>query len=215
MRKAFWTVIIILGIWSCKSQSSKKEGDSITYPLKAEMVAENQSTVLIKDSALYDKTFIAGLAGYKEPIQLIGNYIIAENDTTWFPEDLPLNKTVVFKATQDHKKYMLSVSRNSLTNLSYAFQLTGEKDKMIDSKSGNAVLGSLFFLASEMDKDSQTGKGYGSYEYWDKSNDCWFAVRIGHGNAPHGKQRAMITYGCEDKNKQALTLNECPTLRTE
>lgn len=215
MKKAICMIMVAFTLWSCNSNSPNKQGKSTTDSLKTEMAGENQSNIIIKDSSQYDKAFIKGLAGYKEPIQLIDNYILTDYDTIYFPEDIPLNKTVDFKATKDHKKYLLSVSRTNLTNLSYSFKLTDEKDKLIDSKSGNAVLGSSFFFGYEMDEDTQTSEGYGSYEYWDNNNDCWFSVRIGISNDPNGKQRAMINYGCEDKSKQALTLEECPTLRGE
>lgn len=215
MKKTICMLMVTLGLWSCNNTSSKNEGKLTNESLKTEMAIENGSNMVIKDSSHYDPAFINGLKGYKEPIQLIDNYIIAESDTTYFPENLPLNKPMVFKAAKDHQTYLLTVTRTSLTNLSYSFKRTGENDKLMDSKSGNAVLGSMFFLASEMDEDTQSAEGYGSYEYWDKTTDCWFALRIGQGNDLNGKQRAMINYGCEDKNKQALALNECPTLRTE
>lgn len=215
MKNAVLIVMVTLVFCSCYHQPSKMEGKSSAEPVQAGTVSKEQSTLIIKDSTRYDPTFIKGLTKYKKPIQLIDNYIIAGTDTTYFPEDIPLNKTIDFKATKDQKKYVLSVSRTSLTNLTYAFKLMDEKDKLLDSKSGNAVLGSMFFLASEIDQDLKTGEGYSSYEYWDNSTDCWFSVRIGHGNAPDGKQRAKVNYGCVDKNKQALTLKECPTLRAE
>ncbi|HLN74977.1 MAG TPA: hypothetical protein VK205_16915 [Prolixibacteraceae bacterium] len=215
MKKTIWLAMITLGLWSCNSQPLKNEGKSNADSLRTELKDKSQLPIDLKDSSQYDKAFIQGLAGYNEPVQLIDNYLITGNDTIYFPEDIPFNKTIDFKATKDHKKYLLSVSRTSLTNLSYSFKLSDEKDKVLDSNAGNAVLGSMFFLASETDKDTQTGENYGSYEYWDKSNDCWFAVRIGHGKSPDGKQRAIVKYGCEDKNKQALKLQECPTLRGE
>lgn len=206
MKNALWLVMITLILSSCYSPSSQNLVQPVLSPLQ---------TKYIKDSTQYDRAFINGLSNYNEPLQLIDNYIVTGTDTTYFPEDIPLNNTIVFKATRDHKKYLLTVSRTSLTNVSYTFKLMDEKEKLMISKSGTAVLGSLFFLASEVDEDTQTGESYGSYEYWDKTNECWFALRIGHGNTPDGKQRAMVNYGCEDKNKQALKLEECPTLWAE
>ena len=109
---------------------------------------------------------------------------------------------------------MLTVTRTNLTDLTYNFQLTDKDNKIIDTKSGKAILGSMFFLASENDEDSQTGDGYGSCEYWDKVIDCWFAIRVGIGKDDNGKLRAMVNYGCKDKSKQTLNLDQCPTLRT-
>ncbi|GAB4349014.1 MAG: hypothetical protein OHK0038_28040 [Flammeovirgaceae bacterium] len=56
--------------------------------------------------------------------------------------------------------------------MTYTFKLIDKDNKTVDTKSGKAILGSMFFLASEVDEDSETGDGYSSCEYWDKSNDC-------------------------------------------
>lgn len=215
MKNAIWMLMITFGLWSCYSQPAKTEAKPGAESLQAGTTSAKQSTVVIKDSTQYDKAFIQGLSDYQKPVQLIDKTLIAGTDTIYFPEDIPLNKTVDFKATKDQKKYLLSVTRTSLTNLNYSFKLSDEKDKLLEGKSGNAVLGSTFFLGSEIDKDSKTGENYASYEYWDKSSDCWFAVRIGHDTNPKDKQRAIIKYSCEDKNKQAITLGECPTLWTD
>lgn len=178
--------------------------------------ADNQKlNIYIKDKSQYDQTFINGITIYNGPIKLIDNYIIAGNDTTYFPEDLSLNKVTIFKAIKDNNKFVLTVTRTNFTNLTYSFQLTDLNNKILDSKSGEAILGSLFFLASEIDEDSQTGDSYGSCEYWDKTNDCWLAIRIGIGKDDHGKLRAMLNYNCNDKSNQTLNLDACPTLRTE
>lgn len=215
MKKTVFVAMITLGVWSCYSQPSKTEVKSGTEPLKTGTTNTGQSNIFIKDPSQYDKIFIQGLYNYTDPLQLIDNHIISEGYTYWFPEDLQLNRTIVFKASRDKKNFLLSATRTSLTNLSYSFKLTNEKNKIIKSKSGKAVLGSMFFFGSEMDEDSETGEGYSSYEYWDNSGDCWFSLRIGHGNTPNEKQKAKITYGCEDKNKPILELEECPTLRAE
>jgi hypothetical protein len=171
--------------------------------------------IFIKEKSQYDQTFIDGLADYNDIIKLIDNYIITGKDTTYFPDNLSLNKSITFKATKNSNKFLLTLTRNNLTNLTYNFQLIDKDNKTVDAKSGKAILGSMFFLASENDEDSQTGDGYGSYEYWDKTNDCWFSIRVGIGKDNNGKQRAMLNYGCNDKSKQTLKLDECPTLRTE
>lgn len=176
---------------------------------------DKQQEIYIKDKSQYDQTFIDGLANYNAPVKLIDNYIITGRDTTCFPDDLPLNKKTIFKVTKDNSNFVLTITRTNFTNLTYNFQLTDKDNKTIDTKSGKAILGSMFFLVSENDEDSQTGDGYKSSEYWDKTNNCWLSIRIGIGLDNNGKQRAMLTYGCEDKNMPTLNLEECPTLRTE
>ena len=216
MKQTIYILILAFGLGSCNNQTTEKAVDKNSVDtLKTASADKQQLDINIKDKSQYDQTFIEGLANYNEPIKLIDNYIITGQDTTYFPTDLILNKPTIFTAIKDNHKYVLTVTRNNLTNLTYTFKLIDKDNKTVDTKSGKAILGSMFFLASEIDEDSETGDGYGSCEYWDKSNDCWFAIRIGIGKDDNGKLRAMLKYGCDDKNKQTLNLDECPTLRTE
>lgn len=200
---------------SCGSKpnkpTEKESGDS----LKMTTTVSNQSVIFIKDKSQYDGLFVEGLSGTKDSIRLVDNCIVVGGDTTFFPENLPLNKAVVFKAQTDDTIYQLRVTRTNFTNLAYDFKLSGNSGKVLYTKSGKAVLGSSFYLSSEMDEDSEKGGGYPSAEYWDKTNDCWFAIRIELDAESNEKQRAKLVYGCEDKSKPSLALNECPVLRTE
>jgi hypothetical protein len=214
MKHTFHILILIFGIVSCNNlKTEKKDVKNSINTLKTVSPKKQLKDIYIKDKSQYDQTFIDGLADYTEPIKLIDNYILTGKDTTYFPSDLPLNKEIHFKATKDEQHFLLSVMRVNHTSLTYNFEIIKDNET-VDYKNGKAILGSMFFLASEMDEDSQTGDGYGSYEYWDKENDCWLAIRIGIGEDNNGKQRAMLKYGCKDKNKQTLSLDECPTLRT-
>lgn len=216
MKQPIYILTLVFGLWSCNNKTVEKTADQNSVDTLQTVSADKPKLrIYIKDKTQYDQTFIDGLADYNEPIKLIDNFIITGQDTTYFPEDLNLNKATTFKATKDNYKYVLTVTRTNLTNLTYEFQLTDKDNKTVDTKSGKAILGSMFFLASENDEDSETGDGYGSCEYWDKTNDCWFAVRIGIGKDDNGKFRTMLNYGCDDKKKQTLNLDECPTLRTE
>jgi hypothetical protein len=215
MKQIIDILTLTLLLLSFSSMTGKTIDTKSTDSLGTISADKKQSDIYIKDKSQYDQTFIDGLSDYNEPIRLIDNYIITGKDTTYFPDDLTLNKSTVFKGTKNDNKFVLTVSRTNLTNLNYTFKLTDKSDKIIDTKSGKAVLGSLFFFGSEIDEDSQSGDGYGSSEYWDKTSDCWFSIRIGIGPDNKGKHRAMLTYGCEDKNKQTLSLDQCPTLRTE
>ncbi|MFC5682527.1 hypothetical protein ACYE2N_12065 [Flavobacterium sp. MAHUQ-51] len=216
MKQIIYILTLAFGLYGCNNKTTEKATDqNLVDTLQTISADKPNLEIYIKDKSQYDQTFINGLADYNEPIKLIDNYIITGKDTTYFPEDLNLNKETTFKATKDINKYVLTVTRNNLTNLTYTFKLIDKDNKTVDTKSGKAILGSMFFLASEVDEDSETGDGYGSCEYWDKSNDCWFAIRIGIGKDDNGRLRAMLKYGCDDKNKQTLNLDECPTLRTE
>lgn len=169
----------------------------------------------IKDKSQYDRTFLDGLLGYKGSIKLIDNYLITGNDTTYFPEDLTLDKETTFVANKEGNKYLLTVKRTNLTNLQYEFKLIDNDNGIIDRKSGEAILSSGFFLASEIDFETETGNDYGSYEYGDESNGCRFSARIRSGKDDQGKLRAKVKYSCDDANKKAVTLDECPVLRSE
>ena len=206
MKQVIYILILAFGLLSCNNQKEKKI--DVTQITSADKI-------FIKDKSLYDPIFIKGLYDYNEPVKLIDNYILTGKDTTYFPEDLPLNKKVVLKGVKDNNNFILSVTRTNLTNLVYDFQLSDKNNKRVESKSGKAILGSMFFLAPENDEDSQTGISYGSSEYTDNIDDCWFSIRIGIGLDDNGKHRAKLSYNCQDKHKNALNLDECPILRAE
>jgi len=215
MKQTIYILTIIIGLWGCNTQTTKKTTEqNFTNSTQTNSISNQRHNIYIKDKSQYDQTFINGLADFKDQIKLIANYIITGTDTTYFPEDLALNKRTTFTASKDNKKFILIVTRTNLTNINYEFQLIDKDNGIIDSKSGQAILGSGFFLAPEGDIDAEMG-GYGSYEYWDKSNNCWFSARIGIGQDDNGKQRAKVNYSCDDKNKRAIDLDECPVLRTE
>ena len=217
MKPTYYKLTLAFGLFSCDNQANQKMVETTTVDTSQIVSADkkNKQDIYIKDKSLYDQTFIDGLADYNEPLKLIDNYLLTGKDTTFFPNDLPVNKKITFQGAKDNHNFVLTVTRINLTNIIYNFKRTDKDNQSVDSTSGKATLGSMFFLASEMDEDSQTGDGYGSSEYWDKTNNCWFSIRIGIGLDDNGKQRAVVTYGCEDKNKQTLDLDECPTLRTE
>lgn len=217
MKPTFNILTLLIGLFSFDNQANRKRDETNTVDTTQILSADktNRPDLYIKDSSLYDPTFIDELADYNEPLKLIDNYLLTGQDTTFFPNDLPVNKKITFIGVKDNHNFLLTVTRINLTSIIYNFRRTDKDNQSVDSTSGKAILGSMFFLASEMDEDSQTGDGYGSSEYWDKTNNCWLSIRIGIGLDDNGKQRAVVTYSCEDKNKQTLDLDECPTLRTE
>ena len=214
MKINFSIIFLLLFLSSCRNLTTdKKDNNSDNDSLQILLTDKPTRDIYIKDKTQYDQTFIDGLLGYNETIQLVDDYILVGEDTAYFPKDLKLNRQTIFKGTKDNNKYILTVTRTNLTTLNYEFQLIDRDNKSIDNKSGKAVLGSLFFFGSETDEDDQDGLMYGSSEYWDKRNKCWFSIRIGIGIDENGKQRAMLNYNCKDK--QNLQLDKCPTLRTE
>lgn len=207
-------ILMAFGFWGCNTQTTEKNVEKNLADPVSISVNKQGEDFYVKDKSQYDKTFLDGLADFNEPIKLIDNYIITGTDTTYFPEDLFLNKKTTFSAINHSNKFFLTVTRINLTNINYEFQLIDKDNEIIDHKSGQAILCSGFFLAAEGDIDTEMG-GYGSYEYWDKSNNCWFSTRIGIGKDDNGKQRAKVSYSCDDKNKKVIDLDECPVLRTE
>jgi hypothetical protein len=214
MKQTFY-ILIALGFWGCNTQPTEKNVEKkLADSVQTISVNKQREDFYFIDKSQYDKTFLDGLAEFNEPIELIDNYILTGTDTTYFPEDLILNKKTTFSAVNDSNKFYLTVTRTNLTNINYEFQLLDKDNRIIVSKLGKAILSSGFFLATESDIDTEMG-GYGSNEYWDKSNNCWFSARIGIGKDGNGKQRAKLNYSCDDKNKEAINLDECPVLRTE
>lgn len=215
MKKTIYILTFTIGLLSCNNQTTdKKINNNNADTLRTHLADKQTQNIYIKDKSQYDQTFINGLIGYSEPIKLIDNYILVGKDTIYFPNDLPLNKQIHFKAVKAEKYFLLNVKRINQTSLNYEFKII-KNNETVDYKNGKAILGSMFFFGSENDEDDQTGLMYGSSEYWDKSNNCWFSIRVGIGLDDNGKKRAMLNYGCEDKSKPTLDLDECPILRTE
>lgn len=213
MKHPFCFLILIYCLSGCNSPTGKNGSKNNADTLRTDTGHKQQQTILIKDKSNYDASFINGLNGYDEPIQLIDNYIVVnEKDTTYFPEILPLNEAIIFEGSGNHNRIQLTVTRTNLTTLVYDFKNTGNDNKIIDSRSGKAVIGSLFFFAPEADIDTIMNEGYACSEYWDTTRNCSFSVRIGLEPDKNGKQRAKITYGCTDN--PGIDLDECPILRT-
>jgi len=212
MRQIILIISLSLGLYSCNNKTDTQSKAT----LQTVLIKQKQCKIIIKDKTNYSATFIDELiaSNYKEPIKLIDNHIIVGKDTTNFPHDLNINQTTVFKATKDKRNYDLTVTRINETTLKFIFKLTDNEQKTLHTETGEATLGAMFFLASEVDEDDQTGEAYGSSEYWKKKNDSWLSIRVG-GKDNNGKLRAIISYGCDNKNKKELNLDECPILRTE
>ena len=211
--------ILTFGLWSCNNQKEVKTLEINSVDTLQTVSADiQQQSVYIKDKSQYDQTFINELtnAYHNEPIKLIDNFIIVGNDTTQFPKELEINKKTVFTGIKNNKFYELILIRTNLTEIVFSFFIRNNEDEIkLPMKEGKVNLGAMFFLASEVDEDEVTGEGYRSYEYWKKDDNCWLSIRVGLGQDENGKQRAKISFACEDKSRQTLTLDECPTLRTK
>lgn len=214
MKQTIYILTVTLLLLSCSSKSRKTVDKVSADTLKKISADKMQSDIYVKDKSQYDQSFIDGLSGYKEPIKLIENYVLIGQDTVYFPEDIQLNKETIFKGTKDQRSFVLNVTRTNLTSLSYKFELFNKEKQLLNSKSGKATLGSLFFIGSESDTDDESGNGYLSTEYWDNSSECSFAIRIGEKDNK-GKLRAKIILYCENNKSNNINLDENPTMRTE
>lgn len=215
MKQTIYILTFVFGLSSCNNQTTEKSANKNSADTPQIVSTDNPKQVIyIKDKSKYDQTFIDGLSEYKEPIKLIDNFMLIGNDTTYFPDDLSLNKEYIFKANNDSQKYVLTVKRINETTLKFNFQLF-ENNKLLHTESGKANLPSLFFLGPEGEPDIQTGDSFFSQEYLKKDDSIWLCINIGMDKDYKGKQRAKITYRYTDESKQTANLEECPILRLE
>lgn len=215
MKQTIYLLAFVFGLSSCNNQTTKKTADQNSVDTLQTVSADKQrADIYIKDKSQYDQTFIEELSEFNEPIKLIDNYVLIGQDTVYFPEELQLNKEIIFKGTKELKNFALTVTRTNLTSLNYNFQLFDKDTKLINNKSGKATMGALFFLGSETDDDDETGEAYLSVEYWDNSPNGSFAIRIGEKD-DNGKLRAKIKLYCKDHKSKNIDLDDNPTLRTE
>lgn len=208
-------ILTVLILESCGNNNANNI-NSTSASLQPISTDGGQNKIFIQDRSNYSKVFLDELTVFnsKEPIRLIDNFIIVGNDTTSFPGSLTIDKTYSFKAIKDNQRYELTVNRLNQTTLNFNFNLY-ENDHLLHADKGEAHLGAMFFLGSEGDQDEQNVEGYGSYEYWHKNDDCRLSIRIGIGKDINGKERAKVTFGCEDQSKESLGIDKCPTMRAE
>lgn len=206
--------LIILVAACHDSKVDSNNGQVETLPPASQ--THKQDNLFIKATSNYSKVFLDDLTSlqYNEPIQLIDDFIIVGSDTTTFPKDLNIHQLYHFKATKDNQLFDLMVKRINATTLHFTFRLY-ENNSLLQTHRGEAHLGADFFLAPEGDEDEEKGDGYGCHEYWQKTNNARVSLRIGMGEDEDGKKRAKITFDGNDLSKKALTLQNCPTLRTE
>ncbi len=200
-------ILLLLLLYSC--------GDNKLAIQDAETPGTvRKGKVYIKDASRYDSSFVVDIRNYNDTLAIIDNIIVTgvDQDTVYFPEDLPVNQDVVFIGKMDNQQYQLSIRRKNFTIIAYKFDLVDNTAKRVLLKEGYAVLNSMFFLAAEIDEDDKTQESYASSEYLQQNKDCWASIRISDKDAS-GMLRALITYGCDEGSSNSF-LN-CPTLRTK
>lgn len=213
MKKSILSLMVSFGIWSCEKQNQNMISSESSVDTSQNLTTESVNIDPV-NYLHYNQKFIDGLSEYNEPIKIIENYLLVGQDTVYFPEELPLNKKTSFKGTKNSNDFVLNLTRTNLTNLIYDFEVVDKNSEKINSKSGVAILGSHFFVASEADEDDVTGDGYLSVEYEDNSDDCTFSLRIGEEDE-NGKLRAKIILFCKEGDLKNINLEDSPTLRIE
>jgi hypothetical protein len=158
--------------------------------------------VYVKDSTRYDSSFIKSLKDYIEPIRLIDTIIIVSNDTFLFPQDLILNKVILFKGKTNSKYYSLVLTRINETTIKYRYTESGIKHKSLLHETGEAILFPTFFLSMETDVDDITDETYSCFEYCKNEKDS-FCIRVGVDAKGH--MRARVNYLFEDVSPNGKT----------
>jgi hypothetical protein len=213
MKQIIYFLTLIVGLWSCSNQSKEKAVDTNLVDTLKMASIDKQSDSNVTDKSQYDSSFIDGLKEFND-FKLFGNFVLVGNDTIYLPEDLPLNREQHFKGLKNGRQFILTLKRTNLTNLMYNFKQITRGNKVINSINGIAVLSAGIVLASEVDEDEIAGESYGSAEYWDKSDNYSFAIRIGEKDG-NGKVRVKIKLHHIDKKSKNIKLGDSPIMRAE
>ncbi len=236
--KGLINLFIICLLFSCESSrnedSEKPETDSLAFVVKAEQAdlnpppteedhiesiapefVDSKGKITVLDSSKYSKKFLQDLLetpdGY-EFILVDSVMTIKGQGDVVFPSLIAINQKRKFSGKRGDKTFDLIIGRLNYSTIAYELRIY-VNDKSTEYNNGTADLGSMFFLASEIDEDDKTGTSYSSSEYWDEGKDCTFSVRIGVSDE-NGKLLAKIIRNCKDKSKN-ISLEDCPTLRVK
>lgn len=167
---------------------------------------------VIGDITQYDSMFVSEISSYNGLQAIIDSYIIVDNDTVRFPQDIPLQKQLIFKGGKGGYTSTLILNRINYTTISYSFSIMDAGKGTTIYKKGNAVLTPMFFLASEVDEDDITGDAYGSTEYADKKNETFIRIEILSDNS--NPQRASVIFA-NASNDSIKLFAHSPTLRIQ
>lgn len=196
--KKYFALLLIGAVISCKKDANVQQ-DTVTVKPDTVTTAKSSDNLYIKDKSLYSKEFIASLEAQPYPggLKVIDNYVIADNDTIYFPETLKLKTNYKFTGFTNSAFYQLDVTRESLASLKYSFSLA-KNEKPVYEKKGMAHLGGMFFLADEAGEDEESGEGYLSTQYTDEKLEDMFIIKIGEPD-DKGVLRATISTAGNDK----------------
>ncbi|MES2656079.1 MAG: hypothetical protein V4620_10850 [Bacteroidota bacterium] len=152
MKQIIFILLLGAGFITCTAQIKEKKSKQ-----KAKDPIQNTSVVKLQ----YDSTFIAGLSAvFEKPYKLSHHYILVEQDTVYPPEQLPINKEIIFQGNNSalilqgmadsHKEqFFLSIKRTNYTNFTYKLIQVNNDSIVVSLKEGTAVLKAGYVLSKE------------------------------------------------------------------
>lgn len=167
-------LLLLLVITSCgKEPKNEQPEGTLPEPTAADCTFAEKRSLYIKNRSLYSPEWIADFETnnnqYKS-VRIMGDYMLVDNDTAYFPDELKLKQDYRFTAFTNMNFYQLTAKRINYTTLEYDFTLL-ENEKVIYNRRGRAHLASFFFYGSETFTDDETGDSYLATEYYDKDPD--------------------------------------------
>ncbi len=209
MTKSILAIGMIAFLCSCGNNAEKTN----TVPAETPTEVKTNNLLKVEDRSQYDVAFLEGFAAYEEEVILKENYLQTGGEKIEFPVILSENKENIFKGEDKQYTYTLLVTRTNLTTLKYTFTLKDKQGKNVDSRSGKAILPSLFFLGDESFED-QNGVGQMAVNYNDHNADYWLTISIARETDDNLKYMATISYGNES-GKTGFELPSSPVLRAD
>lgn len=185
---------------------------NIETMLSDSTIKSTKDKLVVADKTKYSKKFLEGLmntpSDYEFKLKDSVLTIVGQGDAI-IPNVIPINEKIKFVGKRDNETFDLLVGRINYSAIAFELKIL-KSGKQVSFENGTADIGSMFFLASEIDADEKTGVSYSSYEYYGELNGCNFSFRIGVGE-DDGKRRAKIIRSCPNKSKN-IDLDYCPTL---
>lgn len=157
----------------------------------------------VKDSSQYSPEFIQELKTIDseyDSVKLIDtDLILGRSEEYNLPNDLPLNKQMIYISVDNNNKYELFLKRINFTDIDYEFRLN---DKSV--KSGRVLLPAGFIFGDETAEDVKSGEFYSLTQYFDKERG-WTCIKIENGNG----NRVELSIEFDSTN----SIKTIPTLR--
>ncbi len=169
----------------------------------------NGKLLMIKDTSLYDKSFLEDLKTFSseyDTLKLIDNKLIFYTkrfngtkylntiDTSIIPEELPLNKKIQYRAGQNGITYLLKLKRENYTDIEYELLIDNKS-----VKSGKVILPGSFVFGIETNED-ETGEMFPTTQYLEKDK-CSTTLNVELDNA----QRVRFSSICNG-NEQNIKI---------